>query len=128
MRKFVTALPLLLALGGCAGGYAPETLEVDDSAQYAADVKFCLAAGANYKAKLDLGEVGYQTVKGATSNATGAVVGGLTIPAIGAASSGTTQLLTDLDVMGRAGANVARHCLTDKTNRDHSAILANPND
>lgn len=127
MIRYCILLILSWMLSGCAG-YTPQTLEISDQVQYESDVAFCQQAAANYHPQFNIGDVAYATAKGAASNATGAVAGGLAVPAIGAASGGTTAVINDLDVMGHAQANVYRHCLHDKTARDHSALLANPND
>ena len=126
MRSLIIlALPLILM--GCAIPYVPVPIEVTNEAAFKIDVAECLAAGDAYASKLDVMDIGASAVTGATRNAAGAAVSPL-MPLIGAAGDTTTQLITGLNIMGHASANVARHCLDEKTHRDGSAIIANPND
>lgn len=124
-RSSLAAL-LPLALCACAG-YAPQPIEVTDGVKYQADLVACSAAAAAYKPKLDLGSVAAGAGTGAAQNVVGAAVNPV-VPVIGAAGGAGSALVTGLDVMGHARANVARHCLIDKLAIDHSAIVARPED
>lgn len=125
MRKYLMFLPLLLA--GCTAVYVPEPLEIADQAKYAADLAFCQTAGAGHKAKLDLGAIASGAGTGIANNVSGAAVNPL-VPVLGGLGGASNALITSLDIMGHASANVFRHCLEEKTHRDGSAVLANPND
>ena len=126
MRALVIAAAL--AFAGCTVVYTPEPLQILDVAQYAGDVKFCADKGASYHPKFDGASVASSAATGAANNASGAVVGGWAVPVAGALGSASSTAITKLNIMGRASANVSRHCLYDKTAIDHSAILAKPED
>lgn len=123
MRKPLV-LALLVLTSGCAA-YFPQAIEITDSEAYASDVAFCQSAAAAYKPSLDMSSVGYGAISGAAQNATGAAVSPL-VPAIGAAGGATSALSSGLDLMGQARINVAKHCLLERTHRDRSAIVADP--
>lgn len=125
MRKFLAVLPMLLC--GCVEHFDPVPIEITDPVQYAVDVKVCQAAAAAYKPKPDLASIAAGTVNGAADNASGAAVNPA-VPLLGAAGGATHALVTNLNILGHASANVARHCLEEKAHRDRSAIIANPND
>ena len=128
MRIIVALLPL--ALCGCSmleQTYTPEPLEITDAKQYASDVSFCQAAAAKTKAHLDIASIASGAGTGAAQNAVGAAVNPV-VPVIGAAGGAGSALVSGLDVLGHAKANVARHCVIDKTRNDRSAIVAQPED
>ena len=116
-----------LLLSGCAT-YTPVPLVINDQDQYDADKRFCLRAGANYKPTLNIAAVGAGAVSGAAGSATGGVVGGGLVVGVGALGGGTEALVTGLDAFGKAGPNVARHCMSDLTQQDRSAVMARPED
>lgn len=116
-----------IMLSACAS-YTPQTVgPPTDPSRYAADVRFCASGAAGYRAGLNTGSIVAGTVKGAAQNAVGGVVGGPLVVGVGAAGGGAAALSDGLDLMGQASANVFRHCLEDLTNRDGSAVVANPN-
>lgn len=128
-RASVAFLGILLA--GCAST-APEpvAIRVNDAAQYAADLALCQAAGADqrFRPSLSIGDIAFGAISGGAKSATGAVVGGPLVPAIGAAGGATDAMAQDLDAFGKAGANVTRHCIHDATMQDRSALIADPAD
>lgn len=123
--SLMSVLPVLLA--ACSTAYEPEPIEIVDQARYAADVAFCKDAGGKHKAKLNVANIAVSAAQGAGNNASGAILNPLA-PVLGAAGGASNSLITGLDVMGHASANVVKHCLEEKTHRDGSALLANPND
>ena len=125
MRRSLPLMGVLL-LASCASAYVPDPLVINDQAQYDADKTFCLRAGAQYKSTLDIASVGAGTLSGAATSATGGVVGGGLVVGVGALGGGTDALISGLDAFGKAGPNVARHCLYDFVMQDHSAIMARP--
>lgn len=130
MRAIAAALPFLLC--GCATltdalapPYVPEPIHIYDAAQYAADVKECQAAGANYRPRFSVGSALSKTVGGATANTSLIPLSPL-VPVYGAAGGAVGAAADGFDVMSGAHANVFRNCLRDETRRDRSAIVADP--
>jgi hypothetical protein len=126
-RMRLTVLALALCLAGCVARYEPITLEIHDSTQYAADLKFCQAAGAAYTPKASAADIAQATFEGGAGSISYAPINPL-IPALGALG-GTARAASNasgFDLTGQAKTNVARHCLTDKLSFDHAAIIARP--
>jgi hypothetical protein len=123
-REGRVALVATLLLSGCAS-YLPQPIEITDNAKYSADVQMCMTAAANYKPQFDFGNIGASIVNGAADHASTAVINPLA-PAVGAAAGLASSTATDLNVMGQARKNVAKHCILEKTRRDQSAIVADP--
>lgn len=124
----VTALLLALPLlSGCVSSYAPLTLDVSDPVQYAADLKFCQAAGAAYTPKASAADITESAIEGGANVISYAPINPL-IPVLGAAGGAATAAsnATGFDLTGRTKTNVARHCLYDKLATDHAAIVARP--
>lgn len=118
------ALPLL---SGCLSSYAPLTLEVSDPVRYAADLKFCQAAGAAYKPKPSAADITESAIEGGANVISYTPINPL-IPLLGAAGGAATAAsdATGYDLIGRTKTNVARHCLYDRLAADHAAIVAKP--
>jgi hypothetical protein len=125
MRLIVLAL--LIALGGCLSSYIPLTLEVSDPVRYAADLKFCQAAGAAYTPKVSAADIAQATFEGGAGTISYFPLNPL-IPVLGAAGGAATAAsdATGYDLTGRTKTNVARHCLYDRLAADHAAIVAKP--
>lgn len=125
MRLLLLALPLLLS--ACVSRYEPLTLEVTDAARYAADLKFCQAAGAAYTPKASSADIAQAAFGGAADVVSYTPISPL-IPALGAAGGAAkaASSATGFDLTGQTKTNVARHCLYDRLAADHAAIVAKP--
>jgi len=123
----LVVLALLTALGGCVSSYSPLTLEISDPVRYAADLKFCQAAGTAYKPKASVADITESAVEGGANVISYAPLNPL-IPVLGAAGGAATAAsnATGYDLTGRTKTNVARHCLYDRLAADHAAIVAKP--
>jgi hypothetical protein len=123
----LTVLALALCLAGCVARYEPITLEIHDALQYAADLKFCQAAGAAYTPKASAADIAQATFEGGAGSISYAPINPF-IPVLGAAGGAAKSAsdATGYDLTGQAKTNVARHCLADKLSFDHAAIVARP--
>lgn len=119
------AVALCLLLAGCATAYVPVPIEVTDLQRYAADVDLCLAAARAYQPRASVGSVARGAIEGGSQNLSYAPINPL-IPVLGAAGGAAGAGLIGFDITGQVRRNVARHCLEEKTRRDGSAIVANP--
>lgn len=118
-----SALPLV----ACASVYIPQPIAVYDPPAYRADVDLCHGfATEKYAPDLDLGAVLAGAGEGAGDSATGALVGGPAVIAVGAAGGATSKLSAGLDAFGQSRYNVERNCLLEITRRDRSALVADP--
>lgn len=125
--RVTAALLALPLLSGCLSSYAPLTLEVSDPAQYAADLKFCQAAGGAYTPKASTADIAQATFEGGAGTISYLPLNPL-IPVLGAAggAAAAASNATGYDLTGRSKTNVARHCLYDRLAADHAAIVAKP--
>lgn len=131
MGRKIALAPFCFALAGCATifpnstTYVPVTVEVTDPAQYAADLRKCHSVADNYSPGFDTGTVAQATVTGATSNAAEAVLNPL-IPAAGAVGGAATATMAGIGITGQDSIVILAKCITGLTNRDHSALVADP--
>lgn len=124
------AIPLsAFLLFGCASlsSWHPYTVEIASPQVYAADEVSCLGYAQAYKPGFDFGGIGSAAIKGGAQNAPAGVVGGPLIPAIGALGAVTTEALNDLDLLSIDKRRVFVICLREKTRRDGSALVLDPN-
>jgi hypothetical protein len=123
----ILLLAFLLPLSGCMARYEPLTLEVADSARYAADLKFCQAAGAAYTPKASAADITESAIEGGANVVSYTPINPL-IPLLGAAGGAASAAsnASGYDLTGRTKTNVARHCLYDRLAADHAAIVAKP--
>jgi hypothetical protein len=98
-----------------------------DPVAYANDSARCAKDVAAYKAPFDFASLGFGTISGAAKNAAAAVVGGPLVVAVGAAGGASDAASQGLDILGQASARVYANCVRDLTNRDGSALIADPN-
>lgn len=134
MYKVLPLLALPLFVSGCADmanvltpAYVPEPIHTYDKTQYDLDLAECMAAGKAYQPHFHFGTVIKSTIEGATSNSSLIPINPM-VPVAGAAGAAVSSTADGLDVLSGQHANVFRHCLTDETSWDHSAVLANPRD
>jgi hypothetical protein len=132
MRLTVLALPLFLA--GCVifpspDTYEPLTAEVTDAAQYEVDLASCHAVAHNYKPGLNGGAVARAAISGAANNTAYAVLPPIgLVPLAGAAGGAVGASFTGLGINGEKTIKVLVKCLEERTRRDKSAIVVDPND
>ena len=119
------AVASCLLLAGCATAYQPVSLEVTDAAKNAADVDFCLAAARAYRPSMSAGGVAQGIIEGAGGAISYAPINPL-IPVLGASGGAASAVSNGFDLTGQVRRNVAKHCIAEKTRRDGSAIVANP--
>ena len=130
MRKMMLAVPFLLS--GCAvfptaAGYSPVIVRIDDQAQFDKDVAECHGVADHYSPGLDGGQIAQAAVTGAASNSAYAVINPL-VPAAGAAGGAASATISGLDVLGANAIKVLVRCLSKETERDRSALIADPNE
>ena len=115
-----------LALAGCVNPYIPQTLGKPSSpAQFAKDALWCRQVAKAWRPNVALGDIAQATATGLAGAISYAPINPL-IPALGAAGGGANSAAGVFDLAGTERRNVERHCLITVTDRDHSAILANP--
>ena len=126
------SLALLFFLPGCAiiqttlnPVYIPQPIHVYNAPQYLADVKDCLQAGKKYVNGIFVGSIATGTVEGATNNLSLAPISPLG-PAYGALGGAVGAVSRGLNIASNNQLAVARNCLIEMTNRDRSAIIADP--
>ncbi|WP_298800081.1 hypothetical protein [uncultured Devosia sp.] len=127
MKRLVPILACCAMLCGCAQPYVAMPIEITDRDQFQADLNECAQAAASYQPHVSATAVALGAVGGGVNNLVGGVVNPL-VPVIGAAGGAGAALAQGLGVMSQSKRNVAKHCMQDKTSRDHSAVLANPDD
>lgn len=121
----VAAIAVLVA--GCAQRLAVAPIEVASEPAYLENVSQCKAAAEAYKPEVTVGSVIY----GAVAQGLGVISYAILypwMPVLGAAGGAGRAATDGYDITGRIRANVFRHCMVDKSARDRSAILANPDD
>lgn len=129
MRKLLFILPLFLAscaIFPSAATYKPIIVEVADPARYQLDLATCHAVADNYSPGLDGGNIAQQTLEGAAGSASYAVINPL-VPAAGAAGGAAGATIEGLGITGHAGIKILVRCLEEKSRRDLSFIIADPN-
>lgn len=115
----------LLMLAGCAAPYDPIAIEITDPVAYRRHVDFCLAAAEKFRPRISAGSVARGAIEGGSANLSYAPLNPL-IPAVGAVGGAAGEAAIGLGITGQSRRNVAKHCLEEKTRRDGSAIVANP--
>lgn len=118
-----------LLLAGCSNlkAWQPYAVEISAPGVYEADKSACLSYALAYRPGFDLLGIGSAAIKGGAQNAPAGVVGGPLIPAVGALGAATTQALNDLDLLSTDKKRVFVLCLQEKTRRDGSALMIDPN-
>lgn len=120
-------LLLVALLSGCA----PQTYEIDtlgppaSPEQFASDVDFCRTQTAIYVAKPTIGTVAGAGIQGG-SDALSYLPINPAIPALGAAGGAGYEAQKGFDLTGQVHRSVFFNCVHDLTNRDRSAIVADP--
>ena len=126
MKRLVIVLAGLV-MAGCIARPKVAPIEIAAPARYLDDVGQCQAAAAAYQPNITVVSVLYGAVAQSLNVISYAVLYPW-MPALGAIG-GAGKVATDAyDLTGRIRANVFRHCMADKVARDHSAIIANPED
>lgn len=129
--SLLVCLGLSEALTSCAvfpeaRTYAPVIVEVTDAAQMQRDLTQCHAAADNYAPGVSAGRVAQRAAAGAASNAGGAALSPL-VPVAGAAGGVAVALIDGYDLTGQSGIRILVRCLEEKSRRDQSFLIADPN-
>lgn len=130
MRPIALALPFFLM--GCTTlqstlnpVYVPQPIAIYDQMRYDADVALCLRAGDGYVSGVFVGSIATGTVEGATNNLSLAPINPLG-PAYGALGGAVGSISRGLNIVSNNRFAVSRNCLIEITNRDRSALIADP--
>lgn len=128
MGRWLMAVPALLLVAGCA---TPTLYDIDtlgppaDAPQFAADIIFCRTQTLAYTAKPTAGTVAGAAIQGGA--------GALSyfpinpgIPALGAAGGAGYEAQKGFDLTGQVHRTVFFNCVRSLTDRDRSAIVADP--
>ena len=126
MKRQVAALACLV-LVGCADRLTVAPIDIADRDKYLAHVKECTIPAQAYSPPLTVAGVIFGAIGGALDVASYAFLYPY-LPAAGAGSGAAKAAIAPFDPTGHARQNIFRHCVTDKANRDQSAIIANPDD
>ena len=124
MRDLIS-LAFLIPLAGCVAPMASTPIEIANPTLYQADVEECRTAAANYSPVVSASSIALGALSGAIGTVAYTPINPL-IPGLGAAGGAANAAVAPFDLTGSIRANVYRHCLIDRTSRDHAAIIANP--
>lgn len=125
MKRVIIACALLLA--GCADRLAVAPIEIAQQDVFISDTAQCQAAAAAWQPQTTAGTIIYGAISQGLSVISYAVLYPW-MPVLGGVGGAGKAAADGFDITGRIRANVFRHCMADKVARDHSAIIANPDD
>jgi len=120
--------PATFLLSGCA---APAAYDIDTLGkpaspdQFSADVYFCKTQTMTYTAKPTIGSVAGAGIQGG-SDALSYLPINPAIPALGAAGGAGYEAQKGFDLTGQVHRNVFFNCVRSLTDRDRSAVVADP--
>lgn len=129
--RLVLAFPCLLS--GCVGffpsaaTYQPVIVKILDEKQFSADEAECRAVAMNYRPGFDAGSIASQAAQGAANNVAEVPISPV-IPLAGALGGAGSAAIGSFDLNGQAGIKILVRCLSKETDRDGSAVIADPND